>query len=255
MDIGAISVREMTVRRKGDRMHTHTRQLAFLGAFRTMRTHSLSIRLAIAGVVAVAVLAGGCTSSQLVNMWKDPEHPQKPIEKVYVIGLKKDEARRRLIEDAFVAELTRVELTAIPSYRDFATSLPDTQQVTDIVKRDGFDGVLVVIPQGVETRETYVPGYVSTYPTAYYGGYGYGPYGYWGGYYQPAYATVYQPGYIERDDIVRIRIDVWSIDKNGMMVWTGTTESINPASTEQLRKEVIQLVVPELRRMKVIETK
>ena len=216
---------------------------------------TLSTRLTIAGIVAVALLAGGCSSSQLVNMWKDPEHPQKPIEKAYVVGMKKDPARRRLIEDAFVAELTRVGLTAVPSYRDFATVLPDTQQVTDVVKRDGFDGVVVVVPLGVETRETYVPGYVTSYPTAYYGGYGYGSYGYWGGYYQPAYATVYQPGYVERDDIVRIRVDVWSIDQNGMMVWSGTTESVNPSSVEQLRKEVIQLVVPELRSKNVIVVK
>jgi len=221
-----------------------------------MRTlSSFTTRLAVAGVVASAMFVGGCSSSQLVNMWKDPDHPVKPIDKAYVVGLKKDPAKRRLIEDAFVDELTRIGLSAVPSYREFTTTLPDTQQVTDVVKRDGYNGVIVIVPLATETRETYVPGYASTVPTGYYGGYGYRSYGYWGGYYHPAYTTIYEPGYVDREDVVRIRIDVWSIDEKGMLVWTGTTETVDPTSTDQLRKEVIQLVVPELRNKKVIVTK
>jgi hypothetical protein len=185
-------------------------------------------------------------------MWKDPQHPVSPIERAYVVGFRTDQARRRFIEDAVVKELTRVKVNAVPSYREFATTLPDTQQVVEVVRRDGYDGVVVVVPLGTEVRETYIPGYVTTVPTSYYGGYGYGHYGYWGGYYHPAYQTIYEPGYVERNEIVRIRIDVWSTDGNGMLVWTGTTESIDPTSTEQIRREVVQIVVPELRRSGVI---
>jgi len=209
------------------------------------------------GAVALAVLFSACSSSQLVNMWKDPLYPKEPIDKMYVIGFRTDQARRRFIEDSVVNELTRLKLTAVPSYREFANALPDTQQVVDVVKRDGYNGVIVVIPLGTESRETYVPGYVTTVPGPYYGGYGYGGggYGYWGGYYYPGYQTVYQPGYVEHDEVVHVRIDVWSTDNKGTLVWTGTTETIDPASTDQLRREILHLVVPELRKTGVIATK
>jgi hypothetical protein len=209
----------------------------------------------LACMLLLSMALGACSSSQLVNMWKDPAHPAQPIDKMYVIGFRNDQARRRFIEDAVVAELTRVGLTAVPSYREFATALPDTQQVVDVVRRDAYNGVVIVMPLGTETRETYVPGYVTTMPTSYYGGYGYGGHGYWGGYYYPAYQTIYEPGYVEVDQIVRIRIDIWSAENGGILVWTGTTESVDPTSAEQIRKEVIQLVVPELRRNGVIVNK
>jgi hypothetical protein len=218
--------------------------------FEMMRTYSA---LAIS-LIALSAVVAGCSSSTLVNMWKDPVHPQQPIDKAYVIGVKRDATARRLIEDTFVGELTRFGLTAVPSYREFASALPDTQQVRDVVDRDGYDGVVVVVPLGTETRETYVPGYVTTVPGPYYGPHGYG-YGYWGSYYYPAYQTIYQPGYVERSDIVRIRVDVWSIDQDGMRVWTGTTETLNPSSVDQLKREVLQLVIPELRRKGVIAMK
>ncbi len=208
-------------------------------------------------VVALATLLGACSSSRIANMWKDPQYPQKPIDKMFVVGFRTDEGRRRFIEDSVVSELTRVKLTATASYREFPSALPDTQQVVDVVKRDGYNGVLVVIPLGTETRDTYVPGYVTAVPGPYYGGYGYGysPYGYWGSYYYPAYQTIYQPGYVERDEVVRIRIDVWSTDRGGTLVWTGTTETVDPTSSEQIRREVTQLVLPELRKSGVIVNK
>ncbi|MCI0451999.1 MAG: hypothetical protein L0Z51_06340 [Candidatus Latescibacteria bacterium] len=223
-----------------------------------MRTSPDRTWRALAAVLLLSMALGACSSSQLVNMWKDPQYPQQPIERMYVIGFRTEPERRRFIEDAVVAELTRVGITAVASYRDFATSLPDTQQVVDVVRRNGYNGVVIVMPLGTETRETYVPGYVTTTPAPYYGGYGYGGYGghgYWGGYYYPAYQTVYEPGYVEVDQIVRIRIDVWSSEGGGILVWSGTTESVDPTSADQIRKEVLHLVVPELRKNGVIANK
>ena len=34
--------------------------------------------------------------------------------------------------------------------------------VFDVVKRDAYNGVVVIVPLGTESRETYVPGYVSS---------------------------------------------------------------------------------------------
>jgi hypothetical protein len=111
---------------------------------------------------------------------------------------------------------------------------------------------VVAVPLGTEKTETYVPGYVTTVPSYY--GYGYG-YGYWGGYYAPYYQTIYTPGYVDTEQVVRYRIDVWSAEEGGKLVWMGTTETINPTSGDQIRSEVSRLLVDELRRQRVVGKK
>ncbi len=201
----------------------------------------------VTAVVILAMALGSCSSSQLVNMWKDPQYPAQPIATALVIALKQDPAKRRIWEDAFVAELSSAGVRATPSYRDFASALPDTQQVIALVKRDGYSGVMTIVSMGSETQQTYVPGYVTTMPVTYYGQ--------WTGYYGTYYQNVYRPGYTTTDEIVRQRIDVWSIDAGGTLVWTATTETMNPTSGDQIRKEVTKLVIPELEKRGVIAKK
>jgi hypothetical protein len=164
-----------------------------------------------------------------------------------VVAVKNDATYRRIWEDAFVAELGAVGVNAVASYRDFPSALPDTQQVVDMVRRGGYDGVLTIVGLGSETQQTYVPGYVTTMPVTYYSR--------WSGYYGVYYQDVYQPGYTTTDKIVRQRVDVWSIDHGGTLVWTGTTESMNPTSGDEIRREVTRLVIPELKKRGVIAAK
>ncbi len=201
--------------------------------------------MVFASILAASLTA--CSSSKLVNMWKDPEHPQQPAMSTLVISVNRDATRRRMWEDAFVADLAEAGVKAVASYRDFPTALPDTQQVVNQVKRNGYESVLIVLGLGSETQQNYVPGYVTTMPVTYYSN--------WTGYYGAYYQNVYTPGYTTTDSIVRQRIDVWSVDEGGVLVWTGTTETMNPSSGDQIRREVTGLVVPELKKRGVIATK
>jgi hypothetical protein len=54
---------------------------------------------------------------------------------------------------------------------------------------------------------------------------------------------------------VRQRVDVWSIDEGGTLVWTGTTQTINPTSGDEVRKDVTDLVIPELKEHRVIASR
>ena len=180
-------------------------------------------------------------------MWKDPLYPKQPIRSVLVIGIKDDPAVRRIWEDAFVSALTQEGVHAMPSYRDFPTALPDTQQVADAVQQGDFDGVVTIVGLGTETQSTYVPGYVTTAPVTHYN--------HWTGYYDTWYRDVYAPGYVTTDQVVRQRVDVWSVDEGGTLVWTGTTQTLNPTSGDEVCKDVTDLVIPELKEHHVIASR
>src|SRR5215471_3259413 len=79
--------------------------------------------LAIAGVLAAGLFACG-TSTQLVNVWRDPEYPSRPLHDVLVMQMSRDPAHRRLWEDEFTYELKHHGVHATPSYRIWAMRSP-----------------------------------------------------------------------------------------------------------------------------------
>jgi hypothetical protein len=193
---------------------------------------------------ALACLAGGCSSSELANLWKDPEFPKEPIRNVLVVALKQDALKRRLWEDGFADALQKQGVQTTASYRLFPSALPDTQQVVDVVRERGYDGVIVVHKLDTETSTRYVEGYVATRPVT--------AVSHWSGAYYTYYEDVYRPGYTETERVVRYQVDVWSTLEGGRLVWSGTSRTLNPSSGDQVRTEITGLIVPELSRKRVI---
>jgi len=188
-------------------------------------------------VVAMVALAA-CTTTSLVNMWKDPNGPREPLNRVLVVTLRKSPATRRLWEDGFVASLKRHGVNATPSYQLFPGAAPDTVALADAVRSRGFDGLLLAHEVSASNETRYVPGYLSAEPVTYLSP--------WTGHYYAFYARVYAPGYLETDRVVRYETEVYDAREGGRLVWSGTTESVNPASAEAVNKEIAHAVVPEL---------
>jgi len=69
------------------------------------------------------------------------------------------------------------------------------------------------------------------------------------------YRRVYEPGYVETDRVVRYEINVWSTREPGRLVWTGTTESVDPTSVEQVSREISAKIVPELQEQGVLASR
>lgn len=204
------------------------------------------LRGLVLGTALGGLLAGslGCGSSQLVNLWRDPEYPKAPLDNLLVVALRKEPVKRRLYEDALVKSFQDKGIAATPSYREFRDALPDTNQVREAVRARGFDGVVVAAKLSTETNTRYVPGYVTTTPVT-----RRDP---WSGYYYTRWAQVEHPGYVEQERVVRYQVDVWSTDQGGTMVWTGTTESFDPSSSDEVTRNVSNLVVPELLKQGIV---
>jgi hypothetical protein len=202
--------------------------------------------LAVSTAALVTAVAGCGSTTSLVNMWKDPNAPP-PMHSVLVIAVQRDQAMRRIWEDGFTKEMNEHGVSAVPSYQLFPGDLPDTQRVIEEVRTKGFDGVLITHGLGTETSSRYVPGYATTAPAM-----GYDP---WYGVYYTYYRRIYEPGYVETERVVRYETDVWATGPQSRLVWSGTTESIDPSSSVSVNRHISDKIIPELVRVGVLSGK
>jgi hypothetical protein len=190
----------------------------------------------------LALVAAGCAASttELQNMWRDPHYSEPPIKSAFVIAIRKDPVRRRLWEDSYVAQLGKHGVSATPSYSVYADDLPDTDAVRDYVDQKGYDATIFSAGEGTQEVSQYVSGYATTEPVTYF-------HPMWGSY-VTYYRDVYHPGYVETNTAVRIRTDVWRKTGRyeGKLVWSGTSATVDPTSTNDFSHEVAELVTHEL---------
>ena len=192
------------------------------------------------------ILFVGCSSSELVNLWSDSSYQAPPLTKMLVLSASKNSVQRRIWEDAFSLELAKHGVVATPSYRLFPDAVPDTDQIIKTVKSENFDGVLVTRRLPSEMTAQYLPGYVSRETNM-----NYDPY-------RSRFITYYRdvehaPVIDSEKVIIRI-IDVWATKDDGRMIWSGTCKSPEPYSSQDVRPEIIDLVMAELTGQRIISS-
>jgi hypothetical protein len=178
-------------------------------------------------VVSLLVLAAlpGCnkTATTIPLTWRNPAFQGGGFQKLFVIGVGEDDARRRLFEDEFAKALALEGAAAQASWG----LLPQSKQLTEeqirsAIDGGGFDGVVITRLLGVDQSEEYVPPSTYTVPTRYYG------YGYYG-YYGTSYTVVNEPGYYKTSTTFRLETNLYSV-ASGDLVWSGQSDTVNPES-------------------------
>lgn len=206
------------------------------------KRRAASARIVAAALLALAVTAGCAVQSEMTNVWRDPAMAPGSVHNVLVVAIRKDPVRRRAAEDAFTDGLVLRGLKATPSYRIFEAGVPDTDQVVEAVRKNGFDAVLTSSRLPDEATSHYVPGQVrqeQVYSPNYYG---YGRFhSYW--------VSVQDAGYTETDSIIRLQTDLWSTAHDGgHLVWSGTMRTLESVAGRTIRKAVDDDILPEMQR-------
>ncbi len=199
---------------------------------------------AVIGFVIISIMYFGCSSARLADTWRDPVYREPPMKKILVVAAKKNNVDRRIWEDILAEEISDHGVSTIPSYRLFADAIPDTQRLSETIRQEQFDGVLVIhkLPAGRSARVA--PGYYQTVPVA--------RYNYFTDSYDVVYQEVYRPGYVESTQIVRHEVMLYSTGENGHMVWGAIGELIDPSSRKAVRQEITKLIIPALAKQKLI---
>jgi hypothetical protein len=142
-----------------------------------------------------------------------------------VIARVKDEISNRIAEDKIVAQ---IKSPAVPSYAYLMPEDIVPEQVDERLKKDGFDGLIVMKLTDVNKTLDYQPG------TAYGGHYG--------GFYGVRYGS---PGYLSVDQTFYVETSIYSLT-SGKLLWSGTTATLNPTKLEKTLDEIILAVKTEL---------
>ena len=103
-----------------------------------MRTSTLGRVIPAPALLAAGLLAGlsACVSTSLIDRWKDPAFSGPALHKVLVVGVQKDQGRRRVWEDGMVAALTHEGVQASPSYQVFPDKAPTADQLSATASHD-----------------------------------------------------------------------------------------------------------------------
>ena len=184
-------------------------------------------RLALLLVAAlIAALAGGCATTQLTSVYRDPDLARVPFNKVLVVFQHRDPQLRARLELAMAGQIAN----AVPAHAIFSDEeVRDEKQVRARLREQGFDSTVIMRLTAVEREVSYVPG--SIYPVpAYYRD----PWGFWG----YGWRNVYDPGYLRSDRIVQVSTNVYSVGDD-KLVFASQSETFNPAS---LREAVASIV-------------
>ncbi len=193
------------------------------------------------GLAAVAVaLCVGCSGARtsVTQIWQAPAPSTAPMKSAIVFGARMDEANRRALEDALVAELAKHDVRATPSYAVFPGPPPQPDKAREKVKELGFEGILVMSLKDVSERSTYVPSYSGSFWSAYYGP------GWWGG-----------PGYVVSDEIVTFESTLWDPRAEDKLVWAALTKTTNPSIGKSYIGSLVKAVVPKLTDARLIPAK
>lgn len=207
----------------------------------------LSRMFILTSITFLVFIDFACTSSRLTNVWKDPEFKTPPMTNMLIIAAKKSPVNRRIWEDVIVAGMSAQGATSTPSYRLFADSIPDPDQVGAAVRENKFDGVLFIRKLPTEISTNYIPGSVKSEQVTQYNERTQT--------YSTFYRDVQQPGYTDTNRVVRHEVSVFTTQEGGHLVWAGTGQMMNPDSREAIRDEITGLVIPELARQGIIPSK
>ncbi len=114
----------------------------------------------------------------------------------------------------------------------------------DVVRGQNIDAILASRLLKIAKKVTYIPGQIYA-PDAYYGTF-YGCYG-------AIYPVVYSPDYLRVDRTAQIETNFYSAAKpGGELIWTGTSDTVNPQSPLKAIDAIAKLIVQELEKQKII---
>jgi hypothetical protein len=182
------------------------------------------------GSILLLVACG--PSTKIEKTWTDPSFTPSAVQsfkKILVMGLLKDESTRRIAEDKMVAAFKNV--TAVQSYSYLQPADTIRNEVEERLKKDGFDGVVIMRLADVDKSVSYVPG------TGYGGWYGY------------RYAT---PGYYQEDKTFYVETNFYSLPETKLL-WSGTTSSLNPNKLDRTIDDVIATLKSQLQKQKLLK--
>lgn len=197
---------------------------------------------AAAPLLAVAVLSS-CTTTNLVQTWRDPNYRSRPVNRVFVIAVIPNDMYRVQFENAMAQALIAKGFQAATAASVFPPGQLDKEKVQQYVLDNNVD-LVIVQRLNKQTTAEYVPPTVAYVPPApYYGGW-YGAYGY-------GYGAVYSPGYMTEETNVIADTNVYSVNPEAL-VWSGNSNTFNVQDGQGAAQSLAASLVADLIKAQIL---
>jgi len=197
-------------------------------------------------VVLLFAAASGNASTRLKESWKNPNYSGQPFKTILALGMSNNLENRADFEVALAGKMARPGITTIAGtdilLRPTAGPI-NLVYLKEQIAAYKIDAVVVCRLVKVKTDVVDVPGepYFLPYYTSFYG------------YYGAVYPIVYSPDYLVQEKTVQVETNVYAITPtDGVLIWTGTSDTFDPSSAHQVINGVVDLVVKELEKLEIL---
>ena len=197
-------------------------------------------------ILIVTLLFISCSSTKLLEQWKDPNTIDFKAIKVLVIGISQNEEARRLFERNLTAKLESKGVNAVKSIdffeQSFTTSKKTEEELNIIENKlieSNFDAILISKVINTEEKVTFIKTYrhlnddFKNFKEDYYQN-------------QDIY---YSDEYYEEIKIYHTETALYCIciDKDRELLWRASIDITNPYKTENTIKDYVNLIIKELK--------
>ncbi len=202
-------------------------------------------------MMALIVLAGistaGFGSTKLAYSWRNPNAPGGPFKNIMVLALNGQAANRAQFEDVLTAAITKSGMQAVQSYslipRPNLTPI-NMENLRNVVQGQGFDAVLVsrIVQYHKSVHEVQDPIFpLEPYYATFYG------------YYGAVSPMLYAPTYLQTEQKVQVETNLYATTTpEGVLVWTGTSDTVNPRNVNDAINAIAKLVDEQLLKQNLI---
>jgi hypothetical protein len=198
-------------------------------------------------ILAATLALAGFGNTKLVFTWTNPQNKATHFKNVMVVGINGKASVRAQFEDDLCAAISRPGLTCTPSYslipRPDGTPL-DMPQLRDVVTGQNIDAIIATRIVKFTKKITYESG--AAYPL-------YPAYSTFYGYYGAIAPIVYAPDYLSVERTAQVETNFYSTEApDGTLIWTATSDTVNPHSPFKAVHSVSSLIAQELEKQKII---
>ena len=198
----------------------------------------ISVKRVLALGLLMLLVAGVATASKVVFQWKNSKYQGARFKNVLVLAVNGKAEARADFEDRMVKEMTRPGMTVVQSYT--LMPRPDATPINEgdlrgYVQDLKFDAIVVSRMVKFEKKQTEV--YADDFPFLPY-------YGTFYGYYGAIAPLVYSPTYLQTEIDIQVETNWYATSKpDGELVWSGTTDTMNPRSETDTVDGIVKALV------------
>jgi len=196
----------------------------FVSLSKILKVNIMKNKINLLSLAIILAFLVSCKSTSLVNVWSNPDMPEKQYTNIAIIALFNDEGEKHVIESELVAQFKRNGVEAVSSSQVMSLSKSTTkEEIEAMLKAQGCDAVLTLRPLGVDKSYNVESGVDIGIGNPYF-------YGYYSGYWN-------SPVYVSTNKTYNVENNLYDVSSTKLS-WTAKSETFDPTSVDAMTKSI-----------------